>query len=78
LIHAGQPFEAESVTDSLPAAHRSIDKLDAARRQIECAIRLVAAEEDELAIHLPPTRPIATTREGWRIWPEQASSSPCM
>lgn len=28
-----------------------IDKFDAARRQIECAIRLVAAEEDELAVH---------------------------
>jgi transposase len=27
---------------------------------------------------LPPTRPIATTREGWRIWPALASSSPCM
>jgi hypothetical protein len=39
------------MTDSLSAAHRPIDKLDAARRQIECAIRLVAAEEDELAIH---------------------------
>ena len=39
------------MTDSLSAAHRPIDKLDAARRQIECAIRLVAAEEDGLAIH---------------------------
>jgi hypothetical protein len=39
------------VTDSLSAARRPIDKLEAARRQIECAIRLVAAEEDELAIH---------------------------
>ncbi len=28
-----------------------INKIDAAKRQIECAIRLVAAEEDELAIH---------------------------
>jgi hypothetical protein len=28
-----------------------IDKLTAARRQIECAIRLVAAMEDELAVH---------------------------
>lgn len=28
-----------------------IDKLAAARRQIECAIRLVAAIEDEIAIH---------------------------
>jgi hypothetical protein len=28
-----------------------IDKLTAARREIECAIRLVAATEDELAIH---------------------------
>jgi hypothetical protein len=28
-----------------------VDKFDAARRQIECAIRLLAAEEDELAIH---------------------------
>ena len=25
-----------------------------------------------------PTRPIATTREGWRIWPALASSSRCM
>ena len=24
------------------------------------------------------TRPIAMTREGWRIWPAPASSSPCM
>jgi hypothetical protein len=24
-----------------------------------------------------PTRPIATTREGWRIWLGPASSSPC-
>jgi hypothetical protein len=28
-----------------------IDKSEAARRQIECAIRLVAAQEDELAVH---------------------------
>ena len=28
-----------------------IDKLDAARRQIECSIRLTAAVEDELAVH---------------------------
>ena len=28
-----------------------IDKSEAARRQIECAIRLVAAHEDELAVH---------------------------
>ena len=28
--------------------------------------------------HLPPTRPTATMREGWRIWPALASSSPCM
>ena len=27
--------------------------------------------------HLPPTRPTAMTREGWRIWPALASSSPC-
>ena len=27
---------------------------------------------------LPPTRPIATTREVWRIWLAPASSSPCM
>jgi hypothetical protein len=25
-----------------------------------------------------PTRPIAMTREAWLIWPELASSSPCM
>ena len=29
----------------------SLDKYEAVRRQIECAIRLVAAEEDEAAIH---------------------------
>ena len=28
--------------------------------------------------HLPPTRPTAMTREGWRIWPGPASSNPCM
>jgi hypothetical protein len=28
-----------------------IDKSEAARRQIECAIRLVAAQDDELAVH---------------------------
>jgi len=28
-----------------------IDKTDAARRQLECAIRLTAAHEDELAVH---------------------------
>jgi hypothetical protein len=39
------------MTDSSPVAPQSVDKFDAARRQIECAIRLVAAEEDELAIH---------------------------
>jgi len=27
---------------------------------------------------LAPTRPIATTREVWRIWPAPGSSSPCM
>jgi hypothetical protein len=27
--------------------------------------------------HLPPKRPTAMTREGWRIWPALASSSPC-
>ena len=26
----------------------------------------------------PPTRAIAMTREGWRIWPAPGSSSPCM
>ena len=26
---------------------------------------------------LRPTRPIATMREGWRIWPAPASSRPC-
>ena len=25
-----------------------------------------------------PTRPTATMREGWRIWPAPGSSSPCM
>jgi hypothetical protein len=39
------------MTGSSPVALQSVDKFDAARRQIECAIRLVAAEEDELAIH---------------------------
>ena len=39
------------MTDSSPGALQSVDKFDAARRQIECAIRLVAAEEDKLAIH---------------------------
>jgi hypothetical protein len=38
------------MTDASPVALQSVDKFDAARRQIECAIRLVAAEEDELAI----------------------------
>jgi hypothetical protein len=28
-----------------------IDKVEAARRQIECAIRLVAREDDDLAVH---------------------------
>ena len=28
-----------------------IDKVEAARRQVECAIRLVAAHDDELAVH---------------------------
>jgi hypothetical protein len=32
-------------------AQPPLDKLEAARRQLECAIRLVAAEDDELAIH---------------------------
>jgi hypothetical protein len=39
------------MTDSSPGALQSVDKFDAARRQIECAIRLVEAEEDELGIH---------------------------
>jgi hypothetical protein len=39
------------MTGSSPVALQSVDKFDAARRQIECAIRVVAAEEDELAIH---------------------------
>jgi hypothetical protein len=39
------------MTDSSPGALQSVDKFDAARRQIERAIRLVAAEEDKLAIH---------------------------
>jgi hypothetical protein len=39
------------MTKSSSAPPSPIDKFDAARRQIECAIRLVAAEEDELAIH---------------------------
>ena len=28
--------------------------------------------------HWRPTRPIAMTREGWRIWLAPGSSSPCM
>jgi hypothetical protein len=32
-------------------AFEMIDKSEAARRQIECAIRLIAAHEDELAVH---------------------------
>ena len=32
-------------------AHSMIDKSEAARKQIECAIRLVAAREDDLAVH---------------------------
>ncbi len=43
--------ENDPMTDSSSVTLHSVDKFDAARRQIECAIRLVAAEEDELAIH---------------------------
>jgi hypothetical protein len=62
-------------------AHRVRDRTHGADPFSSLVSRWSASRADRptrRSSHLPPTRPTAMTREGWRIWLAPASSSPCM